>query len=217
MPNAFAIFSEPEAAARVERSGAPELSYEERLELSRRLDWRFLLVDPRLANVACVGSCDALLQRALRHFSPSTVFLASLADVIAEPHKFDVVIVKDITPALMTAAAARVRPGGALYMELNRSLFSPVKWFRSPERVASSLPSLGFIDVQMHWHWPSFLSATSLLPIHNGDAALGYFLNYQSGSLRGWVKSILGRAALACGWRNILPRCVSVVGRKDGP
>lgn len=51
------------------------------LQLSRRIDWRFLLPDPELGRVACFGASDELLVSALKRFSAAL----TLVEVDAPP------------------------------------------------------------------------------------------------------------------------------------
>lgn len=209
-----AMLDEEAPTARPSRDRAPGPSYEERLALSRRLDWRFLLADPRLQNVACVGRCDPQLKQSLDLFSPTTVFHPDAAALVAETRDFDLLIVQGGTAALVTAAAQRVKPGGSIYIEIRRRLASPSTWLITPAEATKQFRSLGFENIDVHWHWPKFKSATSFLPIHEGDSAARYFFKHQATSFRGWCKSTVGRLAIALGLRDLLIGSFSVTGRK---
>jgi hypothetical protein len=209
-----AMLDEEAPTARPSLERAPGPSYEERLSLSRRLDWRFLLPDPRLQNAACVGRCDPQLKKSLELFSPTTVFHHEAAALAAETRDFDLLIVQGSRTALVNAAAQRVKPGGSIYIEYRRRLASPSTWLITPAKATKQLRQLGFENIDVHWHWPNFTSATSFLPIHEGDSAARYFFKHQATSFRGCCKSTVGKLAIALGFRNLLIGCFSVTGRK---
>lgn len=208
-----ATLSEQAPTERPERACAPAPSYEERLALSRRIDWRFLLPNPTLDNAASVGRCDKSLRSALELFSPTTEFHES-ATSLSQGREFDLVVLSSSRAADVEQVAPRITPGGSIYIEVRRRLTAPATWFRTPARVASHLRQLGFENVQSHWHWRRFTSATSFLPIHDGDSAAHYFFNHQATSFRGWCKTLVGRIALEFGFRDLLIGSYSIVGRK---
>ncbi|MGE3315582.1 MAG: hypothetical protein AB7O26_10740 [Planctomycetaceae bacterium] len=209
-----ATLDEEAPISRSSMERAPGPSYEERLALSRRLDWRFLLTDPRLLNAAVVGRCDPQLRKSLELFSPTTIYHRDAVELSAETREFDLVIVQGGHAALVKAAAPRVKPGGSIYIENRRRLRNPSTWFTTSAQATKQLRQLGFESIDVHWHWPKFTSATSFLPIHDGDSAARYFFKHQATSLRGWCKSSVGKLAIALGFRDLMIGCFSVTGRK---
>ena len=85
-------------------------------ELFRRLDFRFLLSDPRLGDVAYGGDPDTLLARALTQFSGSFQLVAA-----AEPRGSDLVVLVNPSIAQVESAVTRLRSGGCLYGEFRSS------------------------------------------------------------------------------------------------
>ena len=82
----------------------------DRLTLARRLDWRFLLADPRLGRVLIAGTPDPDLVAALEAFSG--------AIVVDPTERADVVVVHAPTAAVVRGAIERVAPGGSIVIEL---------------------------------------------------------------------------------------------------
>ena len=82
----------------------------DRLALARRLDWRFLLADPRLGRVAVAGRPDPELLDALGAFAET---------IVDDPNeRAEVVVVHAPTAAGVRAAIERVAPGGSIVIEL---------------------------------------------------------------------------------------------------
>ncbi len=177
----------------------------------RRLDWRFLLPDPSLEDVAYLGPEGPLLD-ALR--------------LVSEPRRLEpgcglaahrLVVASQADRSSLELAASRVAPGGFLYLEVERRgnrgrrypRLSP--WGGSLDR---SLRSLGLVDLQAHLHWPNFEACKSIIPLERPEPlrfALEQRLPILSGlGLGGWT------AGLAC---RLLPRlwvpCSSVLGRRS--
>ena len=84
-----------------------------RLASSRRLDWRFLLPQPHLGRVLCVGRPDDDLLGSLARFS---THLETDPDA-TEAASVDVVVAVAPTEADLAGCARLLRPGGWLYAE----------------------------------------------------------------------------------------------------
>jgi aminoglycoside phosphotransferase (APT) family kinase protein len=97
----------------------------------RRVDWRFLLPDPRPARTLCL--CDGELRDAVRLISDSVVFVDA-----TEPASFDLVVDAGASEETLAAAARAVVPGGHLYVEDARCLG------RSESAVGRRLAESGF-------------------------------------------------------------------------
>lgn len=131
-----------------------------RLQASRRVDWRFLLPDPRLGRVAYIGSASENLLDALHQFSDSLSLLETL-DTTGD--LYDLVVVCEPSHELLRAASGAVKPGGALYAEFAG------RWYRPDDHIGV-LKQAGCAKVQAYWHWPSVEKCTKLIPLHNPSA-----------------------------------------------
>src|SRR5262245_45109298 len=91
-----------------------ELDGDALLQASRRVDWRFLLPDPNLGQVAYLGPAHGALPESLRLFS-TTLVLGEAAG--AAGARYDLVVIHNPTLDGLRRAAALVRRGGYLYIE----------------------------------------------------------------------------------------------------
>lgn len=196
------------------------------LQLTRRLDWRFLLPDPVLHHVALLGDDDPQLVQALRWTSRSL----SLLDLgwqftSGQEPRFDVVVLR--SPRLEDAkrAAVLVDTGGCLYWEIERNL-KPHPWCAwserlpfggaarrapcRPERLRTLLRAQGFRDVRVYWHRPDFQNAVEIVPLEN-QVLLDYVLEGPANQLRGRLKRWFGRVLRRAGLLQRLVPTVSVI------
>lgn len=136
----------------------------ERLQIVRRIDWRFLLPDPTIGDAVYAGRRDAELIRALRVFGESLVLLDDDAAERAAPWGLAVAV--DPTRDELRALAARLRPGAPIYLE-QRSGLSPRRRFGSLSLRAAdaALVELGFEDVRLHWHFPNASWCEEIVPL----------------------------------------------------
>lgn len=204
-------------------SGALAPSRDRSLQDVRRLDWRFLLPEPRLGRVAYLGPEDGALLAALREWSETLTVVPApdhAAHGPAREASFDLVVAPSPGSRTLAYASALLRPGGWLYCELARPalLASPRAagardGVRGAPHAARLLHQLGFHDVEAHWHHPSFERCAWMVPMR-GATALTFFLARARGGLVSPLVTriaarILGAAAVA----RLLP-CVSVVARR---
>jgi len=190
-----------------------------RLELSRRVDWRFLLPQLRVERVACVGRTDQPLQSALPLVGETVNYLEAGAfdDATAATEfegTFDLVVIRGTKHALLKRAAKLVRPGGSLYLEVERPLLRPDLWRHTPAGMARRVARLGFRNVAAHWHWPSHARCTSILPLDDGGAAVRHFVEHQGSSTTQRIKKTAGRLVLSLGLVNCVVGSFSIVGEK---
>ena len=138
------------------------------LQAARRLDWRFLLPEPELGRVACVGVDDPDLVRSLRLFgSEATVLEAGRPWEELAPH--EVVVLRNPAEAELAAAMPLLRPGGWMYVEVDGAGGRRLLGGRRTARgYAAALRRLGLVEVQGHLHWPDFRSCGVIVPL--GDA-----------------------------------------------
>jgi hypothetical protein len=162
---------------------------DEQLQVSRRVDWRFLL------RVAYVGrGVEALLESLAR-------FSASLERIEGDPAdrygaRFDVVVAREPDRAELPELCGLLEPGGQLYAEIvrRRSCRSVAAWVRAAERV-------GLVDVRAHWHWPGFESTSE------------HALSRRQSDWLARGKAGLVRLLVRLGWFERVVPSFSVVGR----
>jgi len=184
------------------------------LELSRRVDWRFLLPQLRVARVACVGRADPPLQSALPLVGETVHFFDDGTAAAEFEGSFDLVVVRGAKHALLRRAAQLVRPGGGLYLEIERPLLRPDLWRHTPAGMARRVARLGFANVAAHWHWPSHARCTSILPLDDGGTAVRHFVEHQGSSTAQRIKKRAGRLVLSLGLVNCVVGSFSIVGEK---
>lgn len=210
---------QPTSAASATR---PQRS-DELLQLSRRLDWRFLLPEPRLQQVAYFGPAESTLVTALKTFSESLTMLpaAPTAARAATPPRFAVVVAVAPAPAALAGISEVLLPGGCLYVELG-SVFAGRKrragqgWRQAlsgPQEYVAALQRLGFEQVVAYWHRPSFAAAAQIIPLRD-PLALQFVLGRRSHDWKNRLISALERAALHSGALARWIGCVSLVARK---
>lgn len=216
---------------------APEArprSRDRSLQAARRLDWRFLLPEPRLGRVAYLGPGEDGLAAALQDAvgcvrvsdaAVGAVGEARCADASDAP--FDVVVMQSPSPAALTRAAAVVRPGGWLYCELGR----PARWTPSARRrsrlahaaaspcgmtqASHALRALGFEDVETYWHHPDFERCVMIVPVRHGPAH-AFVAARSAGRLLAPLASRAGAWALRAGHAAGLVPSVSLIARRGG-
>jgi hypothetical protein len=203
------------------------MPYEDELELVRRIDWRFLLPDPNLGTVAYVGPEDEPLTSALRRFCSGFVMLDGPSS--NGSHQEDVlydVLASRTDWNQTTRACSRLRVGGYLYWEIERTgplgAFGPKKapvslkngyGHAHVNRYIELLENSGFRDVSVHWHRPDFENCLDIVPL-DSRAALDHFVSRDSADLKGQVKKVgglfLNRTGLVHRWAP----CISLTANK---
>ena len=124
-------------------AGGPVAAHADmRLQVSRRVDWRFLLPDPNLGQVAYLGPAHGSLLESLRLFSAALTVIASAASRNSHPAQFDVVVVSAPSDKRLKQGAALVKPEGYLYVEA-RQRWEP-GWLRSPGDYLLAIRRLDF-------------------------------------------------------------------------
>jgi hypothetical protein len=194
------------------------------LQISRRVDWRFLLPQPNLGRVAYLGPADGSLLAALQLFSESlTVIDSSRSTSVGQ---FEVVVVAEPSADRLAQAADRLCPGGWLYVEAfgpahPRQLkayltgqFKRQSWpLLTPANCAAVLTRLALTDVQTHWHWPDFETCTQITPLD--EPALAYSLGQRrSHSARAQFRAAFGRSLWRSGLLLKIMPCFSLVAQR---
>ncbi len=191
------------------------------LQASRRIDWRFLMPDPELGQVACLGILPADLLDSLRLFSDSLTVLTPDVALNTLTEQYDIVVVQQLSLDKLHSAAGLIRPGGYLYAE-NEGMLSPngprPPWKHGrlalPTGCIAAVSQAGFVDVQAHWHWPNFASCTRIIPLDDRGAVQYAFVS-GGRSIKARLQSVIGRTLL---WSGLLERIVprfSIIARLD--
>jgi hypothetical protein len=195
------------------------------LQISRRIDWRFLLPDVELGRVGLCGPHDEELARSLTHFGESLTILGGPLDLPTDRVEpvFDLLVYRSGTGTCWEAVCGLLKPGGFLYGEIERSRTSlrraargdlpGTRWLASSPGTRRSLERAGFERVQFHWHRPDFRSCREILPLEDPEA-LRYALRRNAGSRAGQLGVAVARLANELGWLGGLVPCLSVLARK---
>lgn len=185
---------------------------DELLQRSRRVDWRFLLPNPRLGRVVYFGPPDDPLREALADFSESVTDASALeAD---EPEAFDIAVLRAQPAETLTHARTLLKPGGVLYAEIQRRVGRDIPW--TLRRYASNAERAGFRHVETFWNWPNYTRCTKILPVDDPSALASVVVNNRRGPLAWLILNAtrLGYHLGAVGW--VAP-CLSLIARREMP
>lgn len=134
----------------------------QRNRLLRRVDWRFLLPNPRPDRVICFGS-GRLIQA-----------VKSVMDQVAAPcpeqqGEYDLAVAANPDRATLLAAWRALKPGGSCYAEWS--------WPRCGmlSGIHRHLQAAGFTDIRVYWSGPSRSHPRFWVPLKS-QGALRYFL-----------------------------------------
>src|SRR5688572_20252013 len=101
----------------VERvTGFTTLDCDALLQVSRRVDWRFLLPQPDLAETAHIGAADSGLIDSLRQFCTSLTILAGGAVEATQTAQFPLVVASNPTENELHQAVQATCLGGFVYV-----------------------------------------------------------------------------------------------------
>jgi hypothetical protein len=171
------------------------------------LDWRFLLPTPRLTGRAVVVGTPPSRRRTMVAALGDVVRVTPLGDVRADA---DGAVVFGVHPGLLATAAAAVRPGGWVYVELGR-----LRLPRRPATAAGSLRRAGFGAVHVYWHWPTFDSCREMVPLGDRVAMRASIARRSSAGVSGLLYRTAGLAHRAGVLDAIVPD-ISIVGTRVG-
>jgi hypothetical protein len=160
---------------------------DQRNQLLRRVDWRFLLPDPNPGRVAF--SANGMLFRALSLVSGEVVPLGE-----ALPESCDLAVVSHPRTGSLRSAWESLAPGGAFYSEW----YSPLS--AGPVKIKQQIVRAGFEDLSIYWSWPFPRLGPALfwLPLE-APAALEYFQKTRPPS-RSFRQEVV-RSFLRMAWR----------------
>ena len=196
------------------------------LQLSRRIDWRFLLPEPHLRRVAYFGPESGTLPSALKHFSEAF-------QVISENQTgaFDLVVLRLREISDLGKANELLAHGGFLYWEMKpvnwtaallyrangKSDSMPKRWQRVPNlfhEQVEALQRLGFQDIQIHWQRPNFDGCLEIIPMQEATA-LDYAFGRPRSDLASRVKFAAGKMMMQTGLLAHLEPCFSLLAKKS--
>lgn len=209
------------------------------LQLSRRLDWRFLLPTPQLGKVAYLGPVAATLPGALYHFCDSLTLIAGTEKLSSEEAQeskayFDQVVVCSQRLADAQMAASLLAEGGYLYWEIKRPALCTMlrtlvvdkkqptpftfgkhrRWdLASCRKYSAYLAQLGFTDIAAHWHRPDFENCLEFIPLDDPIALASAFAR-SAGSLLSMVQLAIGRKLIKTPLLAYTVPCFSIVACK---
>jgi hypothetical protein len=198
---------------RIPGSVVSRCSFDNDLQTSRRLDWRFLFPDPRLRRVACLGARDGELLVALKQFSEFLEILPpGLGSTLGRrgAASFDLVVLQSPTPRDLHTAFAILKPGGYLYWEFDRAELKRIRSVRAYRRL---LEQYSPTQIETHWHRPNFSECLEIIPLED-QRALKFALSRARNSFSGRLKMAAGRALRRMGLLPSVVRCFSFTARK---
>ncbi|MCX6044534.1 MAG: hypothetical protein NT075_05425 [Chloroflexi bacterium] len=197
-------------------TAAPQAGRDGQLQASRRIDWRFLLPDPRLGRVAYRGPAKGSLVSALQQFSTTLTLFPLAGPNVAGPSGqpgFERVVLHSPNVADLDRAAAVLMPGGYLYWEIDRT--KKLVGLHHFRHYVSALARRGFTDIHVHWHRPNFEGCLELIPLDQ-PSALNYVFARVAGTRSGQLQMAVGRILLKTTLLARLVPCFSLVACK-GP
>jgi hypothetical protein len=154
-------------------SRKPLAQAESLLEASRLVDWRFLLPNPNLGQVAVTGNISASLRESLALFSESVSYLEAPFD--DSSLQVDLLVIRGSLDGDLARTLAVVKPNASVYIEFSVRL-NRFPFHHPLHSNIDVLKAHGFENIQAHWHSPNFEGCKRLIPLDNPDA-LAYILN----------------------------------------
>ena len=180
------------------------------LQLSRRLDWRFLLGNIRLGNVAYIGREKPFLVAGLEKFSDHLTIISPKVPE-ALPATFDLAVVTSATISALESAAGILQVGGSIYVEAGSTGVKAKLAGLRGHRTA--LLAAGFQDVRAYWHRPSFEACREIVPLDD-ETTLDYALSRQHADFTRKVKATAARFATKAGLLPFLLPSISLIACK---
>ena len=181
-------------------------SVAERLKASRRIDWKYLLGEPLLRDVAVLEPVGHDLRTALEVFADRFQPVPSDDTEFRHPDGTPsrLVVVPDATRRRMERARALVAPGGWLYAEFGAR--SP-SLLRNPAHLVHD-----FDSVRTYWVHSTHDSPRAFVELTTPGAARAYTARHLGGTARHLVGWLIRSAAVR---RSLGP--VALVARRPDP
>jgi hypothetical protein len=177
-----------------------------RLRLARRVDWRFLLGEPSLGDVALAGPPDPGLRAALEACARSIA--ADAADVA--------VLTRGVTDADLRTAIARVRTGGQVVAESSGLLgWRPGGRVGPAEarQVVRALRRAGFGSITIYVVWPAHGRGTAMIPARE-RAPMAAWLTRKLDRRLWRLAAVAGAVGARSGLLAMLAPSVVIVARR---
>jgi hypothetical protein len=174
------------------------------LQLSRRIDWRFLLPDPTLRRVVYPAEEPDELTRALAHFSEAfSTKLDSGCDLVVLRGPSHNAFVQAIT----------ANGVAAFYVELERRRWPErLRQWAAPGHLLRAARSRGFTACA-YWHYPDFATANRILPLDNPAPLINVLAKH--GGAKARLQQIGLAALLTSGLLARALPCISVIGYRS--
>ena len=171
------------------------------LQLSRRLDWRFLLPDPTLRRVVYRGAEQDELARALQRFSEA---------FSTEPMQgCDLVVLRGPSTGQFVQAIT-AHGVSAFYVELERFRWlERLRQWAAPGNLMRAARSHGF-SACAYWHYPDFATANRILPLDDPTPLLNVLAKDSGAKAR--LKQIGLTTLFTSGLLARALPCISVIG-----
>jgi hypothetical protein len=210
--------SSPDLRAVAQDSNASAPSVPAMSHLLRRLDWRFLLPDPCLGDVAYVGPVSGALFEALKVYSRSFMVLDPIRHPVSPAvNGVDVVVLCKPNIDLVRVALELVRVGGSFYIETRSHSICAA----TSDGAAGGLRLItrqayrnGFRDVQVHWHRPDFEDCVEIISMRNTRPAQ-YLYSRRAANLAAKLKVWIGLVLLRRGLLRSANPCFSIIGTRS--
>jgi hypothetical protein len=180
------------------------------LQLSRRLDWRFLLDNTGLGNVAYLGREKPFLVAGLEKFSDRlTIISPKMLEAV--PATFDLAVVTSSTGLDFEYASRILKQGGSVYVEpASTGVKAKLAGLRGGR---TALLAAGFQDVRAYWHRPNFEACREIVSL-NDPMTLDYVLSRPHADLAGKVKATAARFATKAGLLPLILPSISLIACK---
>lgn len=182
---------------------------DELLQRSRRIDWRFLLPDPRLGQVVYFGPADDPLRAALADFAEAVTDANTLTSETPEP--FDVAVLRSQATETLSRAHGLLKPGGTVYVEIQRRIGRDIPW--QLRRYGAAAERAGFREIETFWNWPSFGRCTKILPVDDACALTNVIVSNRRGPLA-WLLLNATRFGFRLGMVGWFAPCLSLIAQR---
>jgi hypothetical protein len=191
-------------------SGVGTQDKDHALQLVRRLDWRFLLPNPILGDVAYIGTMSGTLPGALQQFSELLTIVLPSDGPRSDVHlacSYETVVLRSPEVSAVKQAKPLLTAGGYLYWEVERA--SRVDHVRN---YIKAVERLGFEDIQVNWHRPDFESCLEMIPLTDSRALrFAFARRHESTTKR--LKFAAGRLLMTTGLLARVVPCFSIIAR----
>lgn len=178
------------------------------LHLWMLLDWRFLLPVAKPQRLGYGGRISSDAITALNLLDPA----ARRINAGDPPEDFDVVLLSEPDTGVFQSAAASLRPGGWICVQVRRT-FRPGPGPSTLAGWKQALARFGFEDVAVYWQVPSLERPARFVPTSSSSAVRDTLAHYSSVRF-GKAKAAAGRLALNLGLFNVAAAEGTVVGRR---